>query len=109
MLAKVRDSSKCMVPVAGKSVVETPIALILIDDFVPRPRVVVRRGGVGRERDAIEQRQRDGVHGASWNRVVGKLLTRVPHRRGRIVDILTEYARTLGERGHVRGDRAADA
>ena len=42
-------------------------------------------------------------------RVVGKLLTRVPHRRRRIVDILAEYTGALGERGHVREQRAPDA
>ena len=108
VLAKVREPPERLIPVGREFVIEAHIALILIDDFVGGPAVVVRGGGVGRERIALEKRQRDRIHGASRNRVVGKLLTRIPHRRGRIVDVLAEDTGTLRERRHVRGDRAAD-
>ncbi len=109
VLAKVREPPERLIAIARKSVVDAHVALILIDHLVARPRVVVRRGGVGWERVSVEQRQSDRIHGASWNRVAGKLLPRIPNRCRRIVDILAEYTRTLGERGHVGRHRAADA
>src|SRR5262249_17496038 len=50
-----------------------------------------------------------GIHRASRNRVVRKLLTGIPDGGRRIVDVLTEYAGTFGERGHRRRHRSSDA
>src|SRR4029453_274567 len=87
---EVRQPSERLIPAGRKLMIETYITLILVVDFVGRPAVVVRGSGGRWERVALQQRQRDGIHGASRNRVVRKLLTRIPHRRRRIVDVLAE-------------------
>ena len=90
--AEVRQPSERLIPAGRELMIDPHIALILIVDFVGRPAVVVRGGGVCWQRVAVEKRQRDRIHGASRNRVVRKLLTRIPHRRCRIVDVLAENA-----------------
>jgi hypothetical protein len=90
--SEVRQPSERLIPAGRKLVVDADVALILIVDFVGRPAVVVRDGGVCRKRVALEQRQRDRIHGASRNRVVRKLLPRIADRRRWIVDVLAEDA-----------------
>ena len=73
-------------------VIEAHVTLVLIVDLVGGPGVVVCRRVVGWKRKPLEQRQRDGIHGASGDGVIGERLTRVPDGRPRIVDVLAEYA-----------------
>jgi len=55
-----------------EAVIEAHIPLILVVDFVAGPAVVVGRAGRGGQRVPLQERERDRIHAAERNRVVGK-------------------------------------
>jgi hypothetical protein len=114
-IAEVGQPSEDLIDARRKLVIQTNRALILVVDLVGGAAVVVRRPGGGRLRVALEQRERDGIHRAPWNRVAGKRRSARAARRRRIVDDgdppgdrLGEDPLALQQRGDRRRDRAAD-